>query len=98
MQTSWVSPLLVAKRSSAKIRFSLCCVVVALFGIRFAQTSSAQATRNDAVPQSLLLQIVKAEDERRWDSDLRTLMASKNPVVRQRAALAAGRIGNEDSV
>ncbi len=40
----------------------------------------------------------KAEDERRWDNDLHELFAHPNAAIRKRAALAAGRIGNEDSV
>ena len=51
-----------------------------------------------SVPAVTLLQITKAEDERRWDDDLRGLLSSSNPAVRKRAALAAGRIGNDDSV
>ncbi len=47
---------------------------------------------------SISLRIVKAEDERRWDADLKGLLANPNPAIRKRAALAAGRIGNEDSV
>lgn len=50
------------------------------------------------VPPPTLLQIVKAEDERRWDDVLRNLLSSRNPSIRIRAALAAGRIGNEDAV
>jgi cyclophilin family peptidyl-prolyl cis-trans isomerase/HEAT repeat protein len=45
-----------------------------------------------------LLRILKAEDERRWDSDLRGLLANKSAAVRRRATLAVGRIGSEDSV
>lgn len=45
-----------------------------------------------------LLRIVKAEDERRWDADLRDLFSSQNALVRKRAALAAGRIGDESSI
>ena len=45
-----------------------------------------------------LLRIVKAEDERRWDTDLQGLLTNPNPAIRKRAALAAGRIGNEESV
>ncbi|HEX2272204.1 MAG TPA: HEAT repeat domain-containing protein [Pyrinomonadaceae bacterium] len=41
---------------------------------------------------------MKAEDQRRWDADLRELLADPNPAIRKRAALAVGRIGNEDSV
>jgi cyclophilin family peptidyl-prolyl cis-trans isomerase/HEAT repeat protein len=47
---------------------------------------------------SALVRIVKAEDERRWDTDLKGLLSSSNAEIRKRAALAAGRIGNEDSV
>jgi len=41
---------------------------------------------------------MKAEDERRWDQDLKELLANANVAIRKRAALAAGRIGNEDSI
>jgi cyclophilin family peptidyl-prolyl cis-trans isomerase/HEAT repeat protein len=42
--------------------------------------------------------IVKAEDERRWDADLRDLFSRPNALDRKRAALAAGRIGDEASI
>jgi cyclophilin family peptidyl-prolyl cis-trans isomerase/HEAT repeat protein len=64
------------------------CIVLASAG--FAQKRS--------VPQATLLLITKAEDERRWDDDLRKLFTSPNAMIRKRAALAAGRIGNEDSI
>lgn len=60
-------------------------VVVVVFVTGFAQ--------ND-----VSLRILKAEDERRWDNDLKELLASPIAAIRKRAALAAGRIGNEDSV
>ncbi len=41
---------------------------------------------------------MRAEDERRWDKDLRSLLSARSDVVRKRAALAAGRIGNEAAV
>jgi cyclophilin family peptidyl-prolyl cis-trans isomerase/HEAT repeat protein len=44
------------------------------------------------------VRILKAEDERRWDADLKGLLADANPAIRKRAALAVGRIGNEESV
>ncbi|HEU4434331.1 MAG TPA: peptidylprolyl isomerase [Pyrinomonadaceae bacterium] len=47
---------------------------------------------------SVQLRILKAEDERRWDADLKELLSNSNAAIRKRAALAAGRIGDEDSV
>ena len=46
-----------------------------------------------------MLRIVRAEDERRWDAaDLGALLSERDERVRRRAALAAGRIGDERSV
>lgn len=55
-------------------------------------------TSGDPVSRILWLQILRAEDERRWDDDLRNLFRARNANVRRRAALAAGRIGNEQAV
>ncbi|HEY4424216.1 MAG TPA: HEAT repeat domain-containing protein [Pyrinomonadaceae bacterium] len=66
-----------------------------LIAIALSPSISAQKR---SVPLATLLQIVKAEDERRWDDGLRSLLSSGNPSIRNRAALAAGRIGNEDAV
>lgn len=60
--------------------------------------TSATFAQKRAIPPATLLLITKAEDERRWDDDLRKLFSSPNAVIRQRAALAAGRIGNEDCI
>lgn len=60
--------------------------------------SPSISAQKGAVPSQTLLQIVKTEDERRWDDGLRSLLSSPNPSIRKRAALAAGRIGNEDAV
>jgi HEAT repeat protein len=67
------------------IGISLVCV--ALSSASFAQSAA-----------TTLLKIVKAEDERRWDADLRDLFSSPNALVRKRAALTAGRIGDESSI
>ncbi len=67
------------------------------FLIFLAITPSIAAQRR-TIPPPTLLQIVKAEDERRWDDVLQNLLSDRNPLVRKRAALAAGRIGNEDAV
>ena len=45
-----------------------------------------------------MIRIIRAEDERRWDNDVRSLLSARSSIVRRRAALAAGRIGNEESV
>lgn len=50
------------------------------------------------VPLPVLLRITQAEDERRWDDELRALLAHRDAAVRKRAALAVGRIGDERSV
>ena len=55
-------------------------------------------TSGDPVPKLLLLRILRAEDERRWDDDLRSLFSARNAAVRSRAALAAGRIGDEEAI
>ncbi|HET6978316.1 MAG TPA: peptidylprolyl isomerase [Pyrinomonadaceae bacterium] len=66
-----------------------------LFCIALTSTTFAQ---HRPIPAPTLLLITKAEDERRWDDDLRKLFSSPNASIRSRAALAAGRIGNEDSL
>ncbi|HEX8290565.1 MAG TPA: HEAT repeat domain-containing protein, partial [Pyrinomonadaceae bacterium] len=64
-----------------------------------AQPKERPVKARGRVPQETLLQIVQAEDERRWeDSDLGRLLADASPPVRARAALAAGRIGDEGAV
>ena len=47
------------------------------------------------IPTDISLQIIKAEDERRFDSVLENLLQNKDEKVRERAILAIGRIGNE---
>jgi cyclophilin family peptidyl-prolyl cis-trans isomerase/HEAT repeat protein len=93
-----ISLLSARKCSRNKAGFLFCCVIAGYATSGFAQRSSRPAIDNGSVPQAVLLRILKAEDERRWDTDLRDLMTSKSAAVRRRAALAAGRIGSEDSV
>src|SRR5687767_15660973 len=50
------------------------------------------------VPLNVSVQILKAEDARRYDKTLENLLKSPNAVVRKRAALAAGRIGDEAAI
>jgi cyclophilin family peptidyl-prolyl cis-trans isomerase/HEAT repeat protein len=57
-----------------------------------------QAQNKNAVPLSTQIQILKAEDERRYDDKLEKLLSDKNVLIAERAALAAGRIGNEKAI
>lgn len=58
----------------------------------FLQTNFAQ------IPTNKLVQIVRTEDERRWDSVLESFLKDADAKVRVRAALAAGRIGDERAI
>lgn len=76
-----------------------CLFVIAAAGEVYPQRPAAPArSAVSSVPQGILLRIVRAEDERRWDADLIDLLSDKNVAVRARAALAAGRIGDERAV
>jgi len=50
------------------------------------------------ISPNILVRILRAEDERRWDDSLKSLLSDKDAKVRKRAALAAGRIGDEHAV
>jgi cyclophilin family peptidyl-prolyl cis-trans isomerase/HEAT repeat protein len=80
---------------------TVCALLVFVTANVIAQTRTRKLqnpTSGDPVSKILLLRIVRAEDERRWDDDLRSLFTARNAAVRSRAALAAGRIGNEEAV
>ena len=50
------------------------------------------------IPIQTLVQISRAEDELRFDKTLEDLMKNPDAEIRRRAALAAGRIGNEAAI
>src|SRR5688572_10304169 len=50
------------------------------------------------IPVTTHIAILKAEDARRYDKTLEELLSSPNEQVRVRAALAAGRIGNDAAI
>jgi cyclophilin family peptidyl-prolyl cis-trans isomerase/HEAT repeat protein len=89
-------------RSLSGVRLlTVCALLVFLATNALAQRGHEKLqnpTSGDPVSKILLLRIVRAEDERRWDDDLRSLFTARNANVRARAALAAGRIGNEEAV
>ena len=64
----------------------------------FAQRSRTPRVAQAGIDSKILLQIIRAEDTRRWDGDLEKLVTHDDPRVRKRAVLAAGRIGNEGAV
>lgn len=78
------------------LRVLLCCLAVAVWSSEgLSQRSDRRPAR---IPPNVLLTITRVEDERRWDNALRTLLNSRNAAIRARAALAAGRIGHDDSI
>jgi cyclophilin family peptidyl-prolyl cis-trans isomerase/HEAT repeat protein len=96
-QTSKTNLVLPRLRVSLLVLGALFLASSPIFAQRRAQVLH-NPTVFTSVPENLLLRIVRAEDERRWDSDLRSLLTARSAVVRKRAALAAGRIGNEEAV
>ena len=76
------------KGQPMKKNLTICFAILICFSIQiFAQVST-----------NVLVQISKAEDELRFDKTLENLMKSPDEKIRRRAALAAGRIGDEKAV
>ena len=69
-----------------------------IFSFLLVMFCGAMFASAQVVPTNVLLKIVKAEDERRFDADLSNLLTSPNAKIRQRAALASGRIGDDKAV
>jgi cyclophilin family peptidyl-prolyl cis-trans isomerase/HEAT repeat protein len=65
--------------------------VLLLFVFVLAIVSATEAQ----VPMNVGVQILQAEDARRYDKTLEDLIKSPNLAIRNRAALAAGRIGDD---
>ncbi|HEY3025800.1 MAG TPA: HEAT repeat domain-containing protein, partial [Pyrinomonadaceae bacterium] len=75
----------------------LLLVAISVTGLAQRRNSPGR-TSAGAIPTGVLLRIIKAEDERRWSDDLSALLTDQNAQVRRRAALAAGRIGDDRAV
>jgi cyclophilin family peptidyl-prolyl cis-trans isomerase/HEAT repeat protein len=93
------SPLLILSVLAA------CALLLLWPGTALCQKAKPQAGKTAAatplrpIPEEILLRIMRAEDERRWEAtDLGVLLFDKDARVRRRAALAAGRIGDERAV
>jgi cyclophilin family peptidyl-prolyl cis-trans isomerase/HEAT repeat protein len=99
----------VLRPAPGKGRPALACAAALLLCLLWAADTFAQARRTtprrppaaraQVVPEETLLRIVRAEDERRFDTaDLGALLSDANARVRARAALGAGRIGDARAV
>ena len=69
-------------------------ITVTLVLLALASPVLSQKLTHQPIPVT----ITQAEDERRWSDELMQLLSHQSPVVRKRAALAAGRIGDEGAV
>ena len=90
---------------SALVLIVMACAAAGVFMVNVAmgqrpqqqrsRKPAARSTARSRIPDETMLRILRAEDERRWDVTLGSLLLDRNPRVRQRAALATGRIGDE---
>jgi cyclophilin family peptidyl-prolyl cis-trans isomerase/HEAT repeat protein len=79
--------------------YLLNCVTAILICSAVATAQSPRRTQpSNAIATPTLLTIIRHEDERRWDDQLKDLLGDSDPKVRVRAALAAGRIGDDKAV
>jgi cyclophilin family peptidyl-prolyl cis-trans isomerase/HEAT repeat protein len=67
------------------------CLLLA-FIVTLAAATTAQ------IPVPILVRIVKAEDSRSFNKTLEDLIKDRNPAISERAALGAGRIGDEAAI
>jgi cyclophilin family peptidyl-prolyl cis-trans isomerase/HEAT repeat protein len=81
---------------TAKLRKTLYAglLVVASIVTAAGQKASREGSAT-AIPTNIMLRILRAEDERRWDPNVSVLLGAPLTITRKRAALALGRIGDE---
>lgn len=87
--------MLKPKRHTRLLLTTLNLVLLSLPPLADAQKNSLGTNQ---VPKPILVGILKAEDERRWDKELEILLTDLHAPIRKRALLAAGRIGDERAV
>ena len=85
------------KRRRLFFPLALVPLVLSTAGFAIGQNRPS-SPKKELVPRSVHLLILQAEDERRWDESLSKLLSDPNATVRARAALAAGRIGNDQAI
>ena len=81
----------------------LICLTVCLLGVfsvstAFSQEGGDLKGSTTMFPPNIILRIVEAEDKRLWNDNLSLLLRVGSRSVIKRAALAAGRIGDEAAV
>jgi cyclophilin family peptidyl-prolyl cis-trans isomerase/HEAT repeat protein len=83
---------------TGNFRKTLCAGLLVVVSMTPAAAQTLRTNNSASISTSILLRILRYEDERRWDDDLHLLLAAKDAQVRKRAALAMGRIGDERAV
>jgi cyclophilin family peptidyl-prolyl cis-trans isomerase/HEAT repeat protein len=83
---------------NSKLHVALSILVLTMCWAAAAGQPARRRQSSPASSENVLLDIIRHEDERRWDDELKRLLANANAEVRKRAALAAGRIGDERAV
>jgi len=84
-----------------KIKYLQNASVALLFILALVATVMAQRGQQNsasAIPTNVLLKIIRYEDQRSWNDDLKALLSDTDARVRRRATLAVGRIGDEHAV
>jgi hypothetical protein len=78
------------------LRKTLCAglFVIAPISTAVGQRMS-RVNSSGQIPGQVMLRIVRAEDKRRWNDGLTSLLRDRESRVRRRVALALGRIGDE---
>jgi len=84
---------------TGNFRKTLCLglLVVASVAIAAGQKIS-RADSATTISNKTMLRILRVVDERRWDRNLIFLLSDRYPIIRKRAALALGRIGDEKAL